>query len=194
MTQQAQPPVSTSQAPSTGTRARIQQVALELFTEQGYEATSLREIAERLGVTKAALYYHFRTKDDIVASLLGDQAARLDALIEWGLAQPRTIETRREFVRRYAAMLFDVDYGRFMRFLERNPTSMQKHHAGLKMRDKLADVQAILTTPEAPLTDHLRRSLAILAVHTSWFTLRSPDITDEQRHRAALEVALGLVE
>ena len=51
------------------TRARIQAVALDLFTEQGYEATSLREIAERLGVTKAALYYHFKTKDEIVASL-----------------------------------------------------------------------------------------------------------------------------
>src|SRR5215470_13688163 len=37
------------------TRTRIQRVALELFTEHGYEATSLREIAERLGVTKAAL-------------------------------------------------------------------------------------------------------------------------------------------
>ena len=36
-----------------GTRERIQAVALELFTEQGYEKTSLREIAERLGVTKA---------------------------------------------------------------------------------------------------------------------------------------------
>ena len=43
-----------------GTRQRIQAVALELFTEQGYEKTSLREIAERLNVTKAALYYHFK--------------------------------------------------------------------------------------------------------------------------------------
>ena len=42
------------------TRARIQRVALELFAEQGYDKTSLREIAERLDVTKAALYYHFK--------------------------------------------------------------------------------------------------------------------------------------
>ena len=49
-------------------------VALKLFTEQGYEATSLREIAEALGVTKAALYYHFRTKDDIVTSLIEDRS------------------------------------------------------------------------------------------------------------------------
>ena len=63
------------------TRARIQQVALKLFAEQGYERTSLREIAERLGVTKAALYYHFKSKEDIVRSFTEDYFARLDALI-----------------------------------------------------------------------------------------------------------------
>ncbi|MCW2946577.1 MAG: putative transcriptional regulator, TetR family, partial [Actinoallomurus sp.] len=42
------------------TREKIQAVALELFAEHGYDKTSLREIAERLDVTKAALYYHFR--------------------------------------------------------------------------------------------------------------------------------------
>ena len=44
------------------TRSRIQDVALQMFIDKGYEATSLREIAEELGVTKAALYYHFDTK------------------------------------------------------------------------------------------------------------------------------------
>jgi AcrR family transcriptional regulator len=52
-----------------GTRERILDVALELFNEQGYERTSLREIAERLGVTKAALYYHFKSKEDILLEL-----------------------------------------------------------------------------------------------------------------------------
>jgi AcrR family transcriptional regulator len=51
------------------TRERILDVALELFNEQGYERTSLREIAERLGVTKAALYYHFKSKEDILLEL-----------------------------------------------------------------------------------------------------------------------------
>ncbi len=44
-------------------------MALDLFTEQGYDGTSLREIAERLGVTKAALYYHFESKEDILMAL-----------------------------------------------------------------------------------------------------------------------------
>ena len=50
-------------------RERILDVALELFNEQGYDATSLREIAERLDVTKAALYYHFKSKADILLAL-----------------------------------------------------------------------------------------------------------------------------
>lgn len=71
------------------TRERILDVALELFNEQGYDKTSLREIADRLGVTKAALYYHFERKEDILLELhlrlhaLGaDILDRLDQLDE----------------------------------------------------------------------------------------------------------------
>src|SRR5215831_7881617 len=85
----------------TDTRARIQQVAVELFTEHGYEGTSLREIAERLDVTKAALYYHFKSKEDIIESLVQDFHQLMDALIEWAKSQPRTADTRREILVRY---------------------------------------------------------------------------------------------
>jgi AcrR family transcriptional regulator len=56
-------------AASPDTRERILDVALDLFTEKGYDKTSLREIAERLGFTKAALYYHFPGKKDILLAL-----------------------------------------------------------------------------------------------------------------------------
>lgn len=66
---------STARAPAPGrgargdTRERIVDVALELFIAQGYDKTSLRDIADRLGVTKAALYYHFERKEDIFLEL-----------------------------------------------------------------------------------------------------------------------------
>ena len=44
-------------------------MALDLFIEKGFDRTSLREIAEKLDVTKAALYYHFASKDDILMAL-----------------------------------------------------------------------------------------------------------------------------
>jgi AcrR family transcriptional regulator len=50
-------------------RERILDTALKLFNEQGYDKTSLREVAEQIGVTKAALYYHFEKKEDILLGL-----------------------------------------------------------------------------------------------------------------------------
>jgi AcrR family transcriptional regulator len=55
--------------PRGSTRERILDIALALFNEHGYDKTSLREIAERLGTTKAALYYHFERKEDILLAL-----------------------------------------------------------------------------------------------------------------------------
>ena len=62
-------PATASPRRKADTRERILDVALDLFTEQGFDGTSLREIAERLNVTKAALYYHFESKDDILLAL-----------------------------------------------------------------------------------------------------------------------------
>jgi AcrR family transcriptional regulator len=52
------------------TKARIQAVARELFAEQGVQNTSLRQISDRLGITKPALYYHFASRDDLVRSII----------------------------------------------------------------------------------------------------------------------------
>src|SRR5262245_36680593 len=54
---------------TTPTRERILDVALDLFVRKGYAETSLREIAAELGFSKAALYYHFESKQDILMAL-----------------------------------------------------------------------------------------------------------------------------
>ena len=78
------------------TRERILDAALALFAEKGYDATSMREISEQLGITKAALYYHFDSKADIVRAMLADTEARVTGLVDWARAQPDTPALRRE--------------------------------------------------------------------------------------------------
>jgi AcrR family transcriptional regulator len=175
------------------TRTRIQNVAVDLFIQQGYEATSLREIAEKLGVTKAALYYHFKTKEEIVTSLVESRIAAMDDLIAWARTQPRTVETRREFVRRYAADLQVGRHHQMMRFFERNQTALQNNPIGEQMRNRMMDMLEFLAEPGAPLADQLKSAMAIFALHATWFILRQPDLTDEQRHEAGLKVALEMV-
>lgn len=61
----------------TGARERLHAAALDLFAEHGVSATSLQMIADRLGVTKAAIYHVYRTKDEIVLGLLQPLLGRL---------------------------------------------------------------------------------------------------------------------
>ena len=59
------------------TRRRILDAATELFNERGYAGTSIRDITERLGMTKGALYYHFASKDELLHAMV---APLLDAV------------------------------------------------------------------------------------------------------------------
>ncbi|MDX6256658.1 MAG: hypothetical protein QOJ11_2992 [Frankiales bacterium] len=65
------------------TREQIQTVALELFSTQGFDGTALQQIADRLGVTKAALYYHFKTKDDLLAAIVEPMFSDVEAALDF---------------------------------------------------------------------------------------------------------------
>lgn len=56
--------------PRSDTRERIQEAARELFLQRGVQRTSLQDIANQLGITKPALYYHFPSREDLVRSIL----------------------------------------------------------------------------------------------------------------------------
>ncbi|MFB9837217.1 TetR/AcrR family transcriptional regulator [Actinoallomurus acaciae] len=176
----------------SGTRERIQAVAVELFAEHGYDKTSLREIAERLDVTKAALYYHFNTKEDIVVSLFDDLIAGLDEIIDWAKEQPSTPETRQEIVRRYARLSRDRPKG-MMRFIQESKTTMQELAPGEKLHHRFDTLSKMLCSPDASLTDQLRSRLALIPASASMFMLKDADATDDERYEAGLEIALELV-
>ena len=79
---------------STDTRAEIISSALELFAANGFERTSLREVAETLGITKAALYYHFKSKDELLAAVvqpLVDELWALDGTLGDRVDDPRRV-------------------------------------------------------------------------------------------------------
>ncbi len=169
-------------------------MALELFAEQGYEKTSLREIAERLGLTKAALYYHFKSKEDIVHSFTDDYFAEFDALVAWAKDQPpRSEATRREVLDRYVGIVLAGH--EVFRFLEQNRASVETMHAKDRFahfRDRLDDLVDVLVGSDAPLRDRVRASTAVLAVGaTCRFYLRQADDQDKLR-AIVLEIATDL--
>ena len=92
----------------TTTRDRILEEAAKLFTEKGYEATSVQDLAQALGLSKAALYHHFGSKEEILyeISLLAQKALEVAdpkaALLRFMEAHARYFEENRPF---FVAML-----------------------------------------------------------------------------------------
>jgi len=174
------------------TKEKIQDVALELFGEQGYDKTSLREIAERLGVTKAALYYHFRTKEDIIRSLFDDLMAGMDEIIEWGRQHEGTLANRRELVRRYAGLLTGSGE-ELIQFVQGNQSAVRDLEQSKDLFGRFGELTSLVTDRAAPLTARLRNSVAIPVLHLAYFSPFDLGATAEERRSAALDLALELL-
>ncbi|MEU8030159.1 TetR/AcrR family transcriptional regulator [Streptomyces sp. NPDC049099] len=173
------------------TRQRIQDVALELFAEQGYEKTSLREIAERLDVTKAALYYHFKTKEEIIVSLFEDLTKPIEDLIEWGRSRPNTLETKQDLVRRYSEALSGAEP--LFRFMQENQATVRELRIGDTFKDRMRGLRDILMDPGADLVDQVRSVSAMFTLHAGMFVMQDLEGDPEKKREAVLEVALDLI-
>ncbi|GGV06751.1 TetR family transcriptional regulator [Streptomyces filipinensis] len=181
----------TKQQRRGNTRQRIQDVALELFAEQGYEKTSLREIAERLDVTKAALYYHFKTKEEIIVSLFEDLTKPIEDLIEWGRSQPHTLQTKQEIIRRYSEALAGAEP--LFRFMQENQATVRELRIGEAFKDRMRGLRDILIDPRAELVDQVRSVSAMFTLHAGMFVMQDLEGDPGKKREAVLEVALDLV-
>ena len=98
-----------------GTKARILEAALALFAQNGYLGTSMSDIARQLGITKAALYKHYASKQDILDRIvermneMDDERAKAYEMPETapdGFAEAY-LHTPVEKIRTYSAAQFD---------------------------------------------------------------------------------------
>jgi len=152
------------------TRERILDVALDLFIEQGFDGTSLRQIAEQLGVTKAALYYHFESKDDILLALhMRLHEFGKDALAKMGDG-PVTLAQWGELLNQ----LLDQMLGQRKIFLmhERNQAALEKlhrHDHEAEHEDIQNQFRRLLGDDRVPLRDRVRIAASFGVVFSGLF-------------------------
>ena len=170
---EASPQVDDNVAPvaaANDTRQRILNVALDLFTEQGYDGTSLRQIAEQLGVTKAALYYHFESKEDILMALhmrLHDFGK--DALVRIGEA-PVTLALWEELLDDIVGEM--LAQRKIFLMHERNQAVLEKLHRedhDAEHEDIQNQFRRILEDIRLPLRDRVRMSASFGVIFSSLF-------------------------
>ena len=145
------------EAASVNTRERILDVALDLFTEQGFDGTSLRQIAEQLGVTKAALYYHFTSKDDILLALhMRLHEAGRDALMQMG-EEPVTLEQWGTLLDQVVDQM--LSQRKLFLMHERNQAALEKLHRkdhDAEHEDIQNQFRRVLADARVPLRDRVK--------------------------------------
>lgn len=99
-------------------RNTILDVAFESFREKGYAATSMAQIAARLGGSKTTLYNYFPSKDDLFVAVVRDQCARLtERLYRAPTEKHETRDVLTEFCQRYMREIFSHEQTSFLRMV-----------------------------------------------------------------------------
>lgn len=80
-------------------RADVIRAGVALFTEQGYDATSVADLTKRLGVTKSALYHHVDSKEQILEIALEDALGGLEQALSDALTRPTAAERLTAIIR-----------------------------------------------------------------------------------------------
>jgi len=173
------------------TRDRILKVALQLIADKGFAATSTREISERLGFTKAALYYHFRTKEDLLAAIVAPAIEDLRMLL--GKAGPRNgPAARRQVVEGYVDLV--ASHTELIRVIFDDPSV---RHCGvfapaIPLHDRLT--QLLSGTEVVDSAQRARVRAALGAIHAALLNAALDDDQDVVRAtaQAAAYAVLGL--
>jgi AcrR family transcriptional regulator len=168
------------------TRGRILDVALELFSEHGFDGTTLQQIADRLGFTKAALYYHFRSKDDLLDALHAPAVADIEELLDDYEDEPITQARRRAFVQDYLDYL--LRHRRLMAYIVRDLASLAR--PTFASNDRRLRIEAIIAGGEVDFHEQIRVAMVLGGTHA--VIAQYPD-TDPVELREALENAAGVL-
>ena len=184
-------PAADAPAEPAGTRERILDIALDLFADQGFDKTSLREIAERLGVTKAALYYHFQSKDEILQAL----HLRVHELLRTPLAQLGEGPPSRDAWAGFLDGLIDQIAANSRLFLmhQRNAAALVHlpDHAGSEVEPEQLFL-GMVGNPAVPIEDRVRiaGSLAVVLAGAAMLVVPGAEAPEQEGLTRALRSAV----
>ncbi len=126
----------------TPAQSRILQAALDLFADHGVSGTSLQMIADAVGVTKAAVYHKFKTKDEIVIAVAELQLAKLEDALEAAEAQPDSVGARKVLLTEVVGMA--VERRRWVMSLQNDPVMVRLLGEHEPFRNLITRLYAIL--------------------------------------------------
>ena len=147
----------------TAAQWRVINAALELFAEHGVGGTSLRMIAAELGVTVAAVYHQFHTKDEIIRAAAESELLRLQAVVEGAESQATTELAREALITGMVDLTLGV--GRSVSAVLSDPVVTASFSHNPQLRDLVHRMGRLLMDEHTTREARIRTAILIAAIN-----------------------------
>jgi AcrR family transcriptional regulator len=163
-------------------RAALLTAALDAFTGRGYDATSIAELATSTGMSKAAVSYHFPTKNDLLHAVADPLLDSLDALLQRHPPAPGWPEQVHALLRDYLATL--TQHRQVAAWVDTDKAVLNHPQIGARLHHNTERVCQAITAHTADGTAATVRATAALG--SLWRPLRTLTPAQLDTHRDAL--------
>lgn len=173
-------------------RERLLEAALALFAEHGVSGTSLQMIADRLGVSKAAVYYQFQSKDDIALAVVEPVFDDLVRLIRIAEVLPSPVARRETAVSGFIELA--VRHRRLNAVFHGDPFIEHLVESRAEIKDVVDRFADLLLGPEPDDATRIVISLATAGVHGCCSDPRLSDVDDAELRQVLLGCCQRLLD
>ena len=171
---------------------RIARLALERFRVGGFVGTSIADLAGLLGVSKAAIYYHYRSKDTLLHHLIDPLLDAIDACIQDQTTPAASARTHRQLLDAYLAVL--LAHREVVPLVATDVAVLNHPTIGARLRAQNQQLRALLTAPDTSISALLRAEAALGAIWRPLIAQPPLDLTDPAHQRTLIDAAVATLQ
>jgi AcrR family transcriptional regulator len=172
--------------------SRIAHLALARFRVSGFVGTSIADLASALGVSKAAIYYHYRSKDALLHRLVDPLLDAIDACLQDHSTPAASARTPRGLLGAYLAVL--LAHREVVPLVATDVAVLNHPSIGPRLRAQNHQLRTLLTAPDTSPSARLRAEAALGAIWRPLIAEPQLDLTDPAHQHTLVDAAVAALQ
>ena len=171
---------------------RIARLALDRFRVSGFVGTSIADLAGDLGVSKAAIYYHYRSKDTLLHRLVDPLLDAIDTCIGDHTTPATAARTPRQLLDAYLTVL--LTHREVVPLIATDVAVLNHPSIGPRLRAQNQQLQSLLAAPDTGALARLRAEAALGAIWRPLIAEPPLDLTDPAHQQTLINAAVATLQ